>query len=171
MMTTSRRLLRLPLLLLLALLTLGPAGISSSSGLAFQTNRAQTDTGSAPKVHITTPLNNIIRYGLNLTFIAGTVEGTDIKEVGVSIRRVGTNEEWSATKKKGRFVTGPTGKWLKASLDGNNWYVPTSSYQLPTFADLLPAGSDEMKYIIYAYAIDRQGRRSEEEGVMITVRR
>lgn len=159
-MTTPRRLL-LPLFIF-ALLMPGTAG---NTGRAFQ-----ADTEGAPKIRITTPLDNIIRYGLNLTFIAGTTEGTDVKEVGVSIRRAGTNEEWSATKKKGNFVSGPTGKWLKASLDGNNWYVPTSSYQLPTNADLLPAGADEMKYVIYAYARDRQGRRSEQS-VTITVRR
>lgn len=159
-MTTHRRLLSLAL----ALLTLS---LLSSSG-----NAIQTESTSAPKIRIEVPVNNALRYGLGITFIAGTVEGTDIKEVGVSIRRVGTNEEWSATKKKGSFVAGPTGKWLKASIDGNIWYVPTSSYYLPTFADLLPEGKDEMSYIIYAYAQDRQGRRSEEgEGTMIIVRR
>jgi hypothetical protein len=159
-MKTSVKLLSL----VVALLTLS---LMSSSGKSIQTEGA-----SAPKVSITTPANNAIRYGLGLTFIAGTVEGVDIKEVGVSIRRVGTNEEWSATKKKGSFVAGPTGKWLKASIDGNTWYVPTSSYQLPTFADLLPEGTDEMRYIIYAYAKDRQGRRSEDgEGTMFIVRR
>ena len=157
-MTTPRKLLSL----IVALLTLS---LLSSSGRAIQTE-------SAPKISIEVPVNNALRYGLGITFIAGTVEGTDIKEVGVSIRRVGTNEEWSATKKKGSFVAGPTGKWLKASIDGNIWYVPTSSYYLPTFADLLPEGKDEMRYIIYAYAQDRQGRRSEEgEGTMIIVRR
>lgn len=159
-MTTPRRILSL----VVALLTLS---LLSSSGRAIQ-----TESAGAPKVSITTPAHNALRYGLGITFIAGTVEGTDIKEVGVSIRRVGTNEEWSATKKKGSFVAGPTGKWLKASIDGNNWYVPTSSYYLPTFADLLPEGKDEMSYIIYAYALDRQGRRSEEgEGTRIIVRR
>ncbi|HEY0386347.1 MAG TPA: hypothetical protein VGC64_10065 [Pyrinomonadaceae bacterium] len=151
------------LLVMLALLTLSLA--------AGHGRPAQTETGSAPKVHITTPLNNALRVGLGVTFIAGTVEGSDVREVGVSIRRAGTNEEWSATKKNGRFVAGPTGKWLKASLDGNNWYVPTSSYRLPAFDDLLPAGSDEMSYKIYAYAKDRAGRRSEEEVITITVRR
>lgn len=141
-------------------------------GLAIGHGRpVQTQTASAPKVHITTPVNNVLRYGLGLTFISGTVEGTDVKEVGVSIRRVGTNEEWSATKKGGRFVKGPSGKWLKTTLNGNNWYAPTSSYKLPTFEDLLPAGVDELRYIIYAYAKDGTGRKSEEEGVMIIVRR
>lgn len=159
-MTSPRKLLSL----VLALLALS---LMSSNGKAIQTEGA-----SAPKVSIEVPVNNALRYGLGITFIAGTVEGTDIKEVGVSIRRVGTNEEWSATKKKGSFVAGPTGKWLKASIDGNIWYVPTSSYQLPTFADLLPEGKDEMRYIIYAYAQDGQGRKSEEgEGTMIIVRR
>lgn len=159
-MTTSRKLLSL----VLALLTLSL--VSSSNGKVIQ-----TESGSAPKISITTPTNNIIRYSVGLTFIAGTFEGVDVKEVGVSIRRVGTNEEWSANKKRGRFVSGPTGKWLKASIDGNNWYVPVSSYQLPTFADLLPEGKDEMRYIVYAYAKDRAGRRSEEEGTMFVVRR
>lgn len=131
----------------------------------------QTESASAPKVHITMPVNNVIRYGLGLTFIAGTVEGTDVKEVSISIRRVGTNEEWSPTKKGGSFVKGPTGKWLKTALDGNNWFAPNSKYSLPTFADLLPAGADEMRYIIYATAKDRAGHKSEEEGVMIIVRR
>ncbi len=150
--------------LVLALLTL-----SSISGGG---KSVQTEGGGAPKVSIVTPANNIIRYNLGLTFIAGTFEGTDVREVGVSIRRVGTNEEWSATKKKGRFVAGPTGKWLKASIDGNNWYVPVSSYRLPTFADLLPEDKDEMRYIIYVYAKDSAGRSSEEgEGTMIIVRR
>ncbi|HEX8495131.1 MAG TPA: hypothetical protein VF658_19985 [Pyrinomonadaceae bacterium] len=159
-MTTPRGLLSL----VLALLTLSLLS-SSSNGKAMQTE-------GAPKISIAVPANNALRYGIGLTFIAGTVEGTDIKEVGVSIHRVGTNEEWSATKKKGSFVAGPTGKWLKASIDGNNWYVPVSSYYLPTFADLLPEGKDEMRYIIYAYAQDRQGRRSEEgEGSMFIVRR
>jgi hypothetical protein len=150
--------------LVLALLTFA---LVSGSG-----QPVQTEGGSAPKVSIVTPANNIIRYGLGLTFIAGTFEGTDVREVGVSIRRVGTNEEWSATKDKGRFVAGPTGKWLKASIDGNNWYVPASSYQLPTFADLLPEGQAEMRYIIYVYAQDGAGHRSEEgEGTMFIVRR
>lgn len=163
-MTTSRKLLLLLLSpLALALLTLSPARINSRA--------MQTESGSALKVNIMTPANNTIRFGLGLTFIAGTVEGADVREVGISIRRVGTNEEWSATKKGGSFVKGPTGKWLKTTLDGNKWYAPTSRYQLPTFSDLLPAGTDEMRYIIYAYARDRAGRRSEEEGVMITVKR
>lgn len=134
----------------------------------------QAESGSAPKVRITTPVNNVIRYGLGLTFIAGTVEGTNVKEVNISIRRVGTNEEWSPSKKGGSFVKaakGSTGKWLKTSLDGNNWYAPTSKYSLPTFNDLLPAGADEMRYIIYATATDRSGHTSEEEGIMIIVRR
>jgi hypothetical protein len=160
-MTTPRKLLSL----VLAVLTLSLVGGSSSKAL-------QTEGASTPKISITVPFNNSIRYNTGLTFIAGTVEGTDIKEVGISIRRVGTNEEWSATKKKGSFVAGPSGKWLKASIDGNTWYVPVSSYQLPTFADLLPEGKDEMRYIIYAYAQDKQGRRSEEgEGTMFIVRR
>lgn len=162
MKTSSRKLL----LMVLALLILSMAGGNGS--------RAQTQSRSSssePKVQILIPVNNILRIGVGLTFIAGTVEGTDVKEVGVSIRRVGTNEEWSASKKSGRFVSGPTGKWLKASLDGNNWYVPTSSYRLPTFEDLLPAGTDEMRYIVYAYAKDRAGRRSEEQGTMIVVKR
>ncbi len=159
-MMTPRKLL----LLVLAVLTLS---LVSSSGRPIQ-----TEGEGAPKVSITTPANNLIRYGLGLTFIEGTIEGTDVREVGVSIRRVGSNEEWAATKKKGRFVSGPTGKWLKASIDGNKWYVPISSYQLPTFADLLPEGTDEMRYIIYAYAKDGAGRRSEEgEGTMFIVRR
>jgi hypothetical protein len=155
-MKTSRK-----LFVVLALLTLS---LTVGNGRPAQ-------TGSAPKVHITTPINNALRTGLGITFIAGSVEGSDVREVGVSIRRAGTNEEWSATKKNGRFVNGPTGKWLKASLDGNNWYVPVSSYRLPTFDDLLPAGTDEMSYKIYAYARDRAGRRSEEEVITITVRR
>lgn len=160
MMTTSRKLLLLPLVC--ALLTLS---LADSNGKTLQTD---TD---APKVRIAVPVNNIIRYGLGLTFVAGTVEGTQVKEVGISIRRVGTNEEWQASKKSGRFVKGPTGKWLKASLNGNEWYVPTSSYKLPAFEDLLPAGSDEMRYIIYVYAKDAAGHRSEEEGTMFIVRR
>lgn len=149
--------------LAVALVTLSLVG---GDGLAFQTG-----SGSAPRVRITMPPNNTIRYGLGLTFIAGMVEGTDVKEVGVSIRRVGTNEEWSATKKGGKFVKGPTGKWLKTTLDGNRWYAPTGKYSLPTFNDLLPAGTDEARYIIYAVATDRAGRKSEEEGAMIIVRR
>ena len=156
---TPRKLLPL----VIALLTLS---LVSSSGQPLQ-----TEDGSAPKVTIVVPVNNIIRYNLGLTFIAGTFEGTDVREVGVSIRRTDTNEEWSATKKQGRFVSGPTGKWLKASIDGNNWYVPVSSYKLPSFADLLPEGKDEMRYTIYAYALDRKGRRSEEEQMTIIVRR
>ncbi|HEY0407444.1 MAG TPA: hypothetical protein VGC89_17050 [Pyrinomonadaceae bacterium] len=160
MMTPSRKLLLPPLVVAFLLLAQGHG------------SQAQTEkSASAPKVHVTTPVNNLIRYGLGLTFIAGTVEGTDVKEVGISIRRVGTNEEWSPTKKGGSFVKGPTGKWLKTTLDENKWYAPTSKYSLPTFADLLPAGSDEMRYIIYAYATDRAGHRSEEEGAMIIVRR
>lgn len=139
----------------------------ATTARALQTG---SDT-AAPRVRITTPLNNVIRYGLDLTFIAGTVEGTNVKQVFVSIRRVGTNEEWAATKKGGSFVKGPAGKWLKTTLNGNNWYAPTSKYRLPTFADLLPAGKDEMSYIIYAYAVDGDGRKSEEEGAMIIVRR
>lgn len=134
----------------------------------------QTESGAAPKVRITTPVNNVIRYGLGLTFIAGTVEGTNVKEVNISIRRVGTNEEWSPSKKGGSFVTAAKGvsrKWLKTTLDGNSWFAPNSKYSLPTFADLLPAGSDEMRYIIYATARDSKGHTSEEEGVMIIVRR
>jgi hypothetical protein len=159
MMTMIGKLL-LPIFLLATLLLSG----SNASSL-------QTESEGAPRVRITTPTNNIIRYGLGLTFIAGTVEGTDVKEVFVSIRRAGTNEEWSAKKKGGSFVKGPTGKWLKTTLDGNNWYTPVGKYSLPTFADLLPAGTDEMRYIIYAYAVDRAGRKSEEEGTMIIVRR
>jgi hypothetical protein len=161
MMTLSRK-LWLPLACAVLLL-----GLAGGHGSLAQTEKS----GSAPKVHVTTPVNNLIRYGLGLTFISGTVEGTDVKEVGISIRRVGTNEEWAATKKGGSFVAGPTGKWLKTTLDGDKWFAPTSKYSLPTFADLLPAGSDEMRYIIYAYAKDRAGHRSEEEGVMIIVRR
>ncbi len=142
--------------------------------LLLSASNAQTlQTGSegAPRVRVTTPTNNVIRYGLGLTFIAGTVEGTDVKEVFISIRRAGTNEEWSAKKRGGSFVKGPTGKWLKTTLDGNNWYAPNGKYSLPTLADLLPAGTEEMRYIIYAYAVDRAGRKSEEEGTMILVRR
>lgn len=160
-MTTSRTLLLLPLAG--ALLTLS---LVSTNG-----RTPQTDDANAPKVSIAVPANNIIRYSLGLTFVAGTVEGTQVKEVGISIRRVGTNEEWQASKKNGRFVKGPTGKWLKASLNGNEWYVPTSSYHLPTFEDLLPAGVEEMRYVIYVYAKDAAGHRSEEEGTMFIVRR
>lgn len=160
-MSTPRKLLLLPLAV--ALLTSGLINISGRP--------LQTESGSEPKVIINTPANNSIRFGLGLTFVAGTVEGTDVKEVGISIRRADTNEEWSATKKGGSFVKGPTGKWLKTTLDGNRWYAPTSSYQLPTFADLLPAGTDEMRYVIYAYARDRAGRRSEEKSITITVKR
>jgi hypothetical protein len=160
MMRMTGKLLVLALLLL-TILTL-PATRASS---------LQSESEGAPRVRITTPVNNIIRYGLGLTFIAGTVEGVNVKDVFVSIRRVGTNEEWSATKKGGSFVKGPAGKWLKTTLDGNNWYAPTSKYSLPTFADLLPAGTDEMRYIVYAYAVDGEGRKSEEEGAMFTVRR
>lgn len=159
-MTIRGRILLPVLLLLLAF------GLTSGAGRALQ-----TESGSAPRVHITTPTNTVMRYGLGLTFIAGTVEGTNVKEVRISIRRVGTNEEWSAKKKGGSFVKGPTGKWLKTRLDGNSWYAPTIKYSLPTFADLLPAGADEMRYIIYAVATDRAGRKSEEEGTMIIVRR
>lgn len=159
MMTTPRKMLLLPALVLLTL------GLAHSNG-----HPVQTEDASAPKVQITTPINNLIRY-VGLTFIAGTSEGPDIKEVGVSIRREGTNEEWSATKKKGSFVKGPTGKWLKASVDGNNWYVPVSSYKLPTLDDLLPAGVNEARYNIYAYAKDRAGHRSEEAMVTMIVRR
>lgn len=161
-MTTPRKLLLLPLALLL---------LSASGPRPSQGQPAQTNDNDAPKVHINVPANNSIRYGLGLTFISGTVEGTNVRDVGISIRRVGTNEEWTATKSGGRFVKGPTGKWLKTTLDGNNWYAPTSQYRLPTFADLLPEGADEMRYIIYASARDRAGRRSEEEGTMIIVRR
>jgi hypothetical protein len=160
MMTTQGKLL-LPLALALLMLSM-----TGGDGRAVQ-----TEGGSAPRVHITMPPNNTTRFGLGLTFIAGTVEGTDVKEVSLSIRRVGTNEEWSATKKGGSFVKGPTGKWLKTTLDGDKWYAPTGKYSLPTFADLLPAGADEMRYIIFATATDRQGRKSEEEGAMIIVRR
>lgn len=161
-MTTSRKLLLL-LPLAIALLTSSLVHISGSA--------SQTEGGSEPKVSINTPANNAVRFGLGLTFIAGTVEGTDVREVGISIRRANTNEEWSGTKKGGSFVKGPTGKWLKTTLDGNTWYAPTGSYQLPTFADLLPAGTDEMRYVIYAYARDRAGRRSEEKSITITVKR
>jgi hypothetical protein len=161
-MTTSRKLL---LLLPLAIALL------ASSLVNINGRPSQTESVGEPKVSINTPANNAIRFGLGLTFIAGTVEGTDVKEVFINIRRADTNEEWSATKKGGSFVKGPTGKWLKTTLDGNNWYAPTSKYQLPTFADLLPAGSDEMRYVIYAYARDRAGRKSEEKSVTITVKR
>jgi hypothetical protein len=162
-MSTSRKLLQLLPLLALALSTSSMAGISGKP--------SQTESGSVPVVSINTPANNSQRFGLGLTFIAGTVEGTDVKEVGVSIRRADTNEEWSATKKGGSFVKGPTGKWLKTTIDGNKWYAPTYGYQLPTLADLLPAGTDEMRYTIYAYARDRAGRRSEEKSITITVKR
>jgi hypothetical protein len=161
-MSTPRKLFLL-LPLAIALLTLSLVNISGRP--------SQTGSGSEPRVSINTPANNAIRFGLGLTFIAGTVEGTDVKEVGISIRRAGTNEEWSGTKKGGKFVKGPTGKWMKTTLDGNRWYAPNGKYSLPTFNDLLPAGTDEARYIIYAVATDRAGRKSEEEGAMIIVRR
>jgi hypothetical protein len=84
----------------------------------------------------------------DLSALGGAVTDKNVARIGIFIGKAESDEEWDG---KGRWVTGPTGRWLTTSLRSDRTWTP--AFALPD-GGRLPNGA----YNIIAVGFDGSGR-------------
>lgn len=134
-----------------------------AAAITFTGVKSAGHVSPTPSVSIVVPANGSTIAASEFTSISGTVEGK-FDYVGVSIKRAESDLEWDPDFRVvdknnnfvglGKWVGGPTGKWMTTTIKMNSWSAPHGEQRLPAGANLRSGQS----YVIYAYAANGTDR-------------